>query len=374
MKHIFNQTLVLMLIIGAFSCQKSSELETKKKQLADLKKVLAQTTTDISKLEKEIALIDTSVKLESNIKLVATAKLDVSDFKHFIEINGKVEADQNVNISSTMGGTITQINVKRGQKVSKGQVLGAVDNDLIVKGINELKSAQSLANTVFEKQKKLWEQQIGTELQYLQAKNNKESLDLKLQTLQKQYDMSLLKSTISGTIDEVYVKQGEMLAPGMPAIRVVNTSGLKLVADVPEGYLAKVSRGNKVLVNIPDLGSDLSTEISSVSEVISPLTRTFRIEMPLKGAMNNYKANMMAYLKIEDFKKTNTIVVPINLVERQEDKDYVFLAKANKAQKKEVKLGRIYKNDAEIISGLSKGDIIITKGYQDLVDGQTIKF
>lgn len=372
--NIIHKIVVMSLVVAVAACNKGSELQQKQAELLKLKTEQEKGNAEIAKLEEYIAAKDTTKKVETNIKLVSVAEIKKSDFKHFIELNGKVETDQNITVSTLTGGTITRVDVKRGQRVRKGQVLGAVDNGLILKGMNELKSGLSLSTTIFEKQKKLWEQQIGTELQYLQAKNGKESLELKLESLKKQYDMSLLKSTIDGTVDEVFIKQGESLAPGMPAFRVVNTTGYKLVAEVPEGYLSKVSVGNKVQVNIPDLEKNIESTIINVSDVISPNTRTFRIEIGLKGDMKSFKTNMLANLKIEDFFKTNTVIVPINLVERQEDKDYIFVAHGKKAEKREVKIGRIYRNDAEVISGVNEGDKVIVTGYQDLVDGQTIKF
>lgn len=369
---IIHKIIVASLILAVAACK--SEFEKKQAELAELKTEQEEKNAKIAKLEAYIAANDTTKKKEANVKLVSVSEIKKSDFKHFIELNGKIETDQNITVSALTGGTITRVDAKRGQRVRKGQVLGAVDNDLILRGMAELKSGMSLATIVFEKQKKLWDQQIGTEIQYLQAKNSKESLELKMESLKKQYDMSLLKSTIDGTVDEVYIKQGESIAPGMPAFRVVNTGGFKLVADVPEGYLSKVSVGNKVEVSIPDLEKTLESTIINVSDVISPNSRTFRIEIALKGDTKNYKANMLAYLKIQDFKKENSITVPINLVERQEDKDYIFVANGNKAAKREVKIGRIYRNDAEVSSGLKEGDKIITTGYQDLVDGQTIRF
>lgn len=370
-----NNIIILSILASMLlGCNKKGDLSSKKEEMSGLQKQKEEIIAKIVSLEKEIALLDTSVKIETNIKLVAIKELKRTDFNHFIELNGRIETDQNVTISALSGGNITRIDVKRGQKVRKGQVLGAIDNDLILKGISELKSGLKLANTVFEKQSKLWEQQIGTELQYLQAKNSKESLEIRLESLNKQYDMTLFKSTIDGTIDEVYIKQGEVTAPGMPAFRIVNTSGYKLVSDVPEGYLSKVKVGNKVLINIPDLDKSMESSVVNVSDVINTSTRTFRIEISLKGDIKNYKANMLAYIKIQDFKKENTITVPINLVERQEDKDYIFLANNNKVNKKEIKIGQIYKTNAEVIDGLKDGDKIIVTGYQDLVDGQTIKY
>ena len=372
--NIINKIIMVSLVLAVASCNKSTELQKKKDELATLKKEQEEKNAKIAELEKHILEKDTSIKVDNKVKLVAISEVKKSDFQHFIELNGKIETDENITISALTGGNITKVNVKRGQRVSKGQVLGMVDGDIVLKGMNELKSGLSLATTMYDKTKKLWDQQIGTEMQYLQAKNNKEALELKLATLQKQYDMTILRSTINGTVDEVFIRQGESIAPGMPAFRIVSTSGYKLVAEVPEGYLSKVSVGNKVVVTIPDLEQTLDSKIINVSDVISPSSRTFRIEVALKGDMKSFKANMLANLKIEDFKKENAINVPINLVERQEDKDFIFVANGNKAAKREVKIGRIYRNNAEVTSGINEGDKLIVTGYQDLVDGQSIKY
>lgn len=368
-------TSILILSI-LFSCggKKTSD---KQEQLEKLRKQQSEIAEQIKKLEAEMPA-DTSKAAAEKIKNVAVTKVAYQPFKHFIEVQGKVDADENIAVSAKMGGTITKILVSAGDRVKKGQVLAEMDAQITLNGIEELKTQIVFTNNLYDKQKKLWEQHIGTELQYLSAKNNKEALEKKLATLGEQYDMSKIKSPIDGTVDEVSLKIGQGIMPGMPAVRVVNFSKLKVKAEVAESYIQKIKKGNEVILFFPDLNEEIKAKISYSANVINPTNRTFTIEILMAGEKENLHPNMIAIIKVIDFEKENAIVIPINTVQNSDEGKYVFVA-ANEngkmiAKKRLVTVNTAYNGMAEISSGLKAGDDLITTGYQSLNDGEVIKF
>ena len=365
-------TLLIAALISACGGDKITELKTK---IEDLKKLQSETKAEIEKLEKElIAAGDTSSKSKIKIKDVSIATIAPKEFKHYLEIQGKVDSDKNVLVSSMAAGTIIKINVNKGDYVKKGSVLAVIDDDVIQRGIEELQTNLDLTKIIYEKQKNLWDQKIGTEVQYLQAKTTYEGLQKKMEQVREQQSAYKIKATIDGTVDEIYPKEGEGTMPGMPAFRIVNTNGFKATADIGEGYIDKIKKGNKVLLYFPDIDYTMESNVKVISDVISAVNRSFTVEFELTNIPKNLKANMLAYVKILDYSKPSTIVVPINIIQHSESGDFVYTVKNNKATKTSVKTGMTYRADAEIISGLTEGDQIITIGYQDMVEGQVVKF
>ena len=343
----------------------------KKAQLDQLKKDREALNEQIIKLETELSKTDTTA--DERLRKIEWSAIKLTTFKEYVDIQGRIDADENVSLSPEMGGLITKINVKTGDEVSKGQILAETDNKVIVQGIAELQNALDLATTLFDKQKNLWDQKIGTELQFLAAKNQKESLEKKMMTLQQQLDMTRIKSPINGTIDAVDVKVGQMSAPGFQAIRVVNFDNLKVKGEVSEGFSGKVKKGDVVEVFFPDMHDSLTAKIDFASKVISPLTRTFTVQVNLDGK-KDYHPNMVAVMKIVDYMKEHATVIPVNLIRTTDDGEFVFIEENNLVRKVKVKSGRIYNGNAEITEGLKEGDHLITKGYQELNEGEKIKF
>jgi RND family efflux transporter MFP subunit len=345
--------------------------DDKKAQLDKLKKDRDALNEQITKLETELSASDTT--LSQKMKKVELTTLAPSTFKEYIEIQGKIDADENVSVSPEMGGLVTRVNVKVGDEVHVGQILAETDNKVIVQSMAELQSALDLATTMYEKQKNLWDQKIGTEVQFLAAKNQKESLEKKMATLQQQLDMSRIKSPINGTVDAVDLKVGQMSAPGMTTIRVVNFDNLKVKGEVSEGYAGKVKKGDAVDVTFPDMNDSISGRVDFAAKVISPLTRTFTVQVNLDNK-KEYHPNMVAVMKIVDYMRENAIVVPVGTIQKAEEGDYVFVEENGTVRKVKVKVGHIYNGHAEILDGLKAGDHLITKGYQELNDGEKIKF
>lgn len=343
----------------------------KKQQLQELKKQQAELKAQIDSLQAQMDK-ESGAKKDSSA-LVGVHELKPQPFLNFIEIQGKVDADENVTLSAQMGGTVTSINVKEGDEVHKGQVLAETDNRTIQQGIAEVQTQLDLANNLYQKQKSLWDQKIGTEVQYLQAKTQKEALEKRMASMQEQLDMTRIKSPINGKVDEVGIKIGQIAAPGMPAIRVVNFNNLKVVGEVPESYAGKVKKGDQVFVYFPDIKDSIEGTVSFAARVIGALNRTFKVEVRLENN-EKYHPNAISVMKIVNYKNDNAIVVPVKTIQKTETGDYVFVAENGKAVKRTVKYDRVYNGNAEVTSGLKAGDKVIVSGFQELNEGQSVKF
>ena len=356
--------IALTLLIAACSAP------DKKAQLEKLRAQKSELETKISALEEEVAKTDTTNK-EKLVEVIAIPLVPKS-FKTYIEIQGRVDADENVSLSTEMPGTVTKINVKVGDEVSKGQVLAETDSRAIYQQIADMQTNLDLAKQVYEKQKSLWDQKIGTEIQYLQSKTNKESLENKMNTMQEQLRMSKIISPINGTVDGVNIKVGQAIAPGLSAISVINFSNLKVKADVSESYSARVKNGNEVLVLFPDMKDSLVSKVHYASRGINALTRTFNVEVLLDDK-REYHPNMVAKLKINDYASTKPeIVVPVKFIQKGTEELYVLIAENGKAVKKTIKVSREYDGLAEVSEGLKEGDLLITDGYDLINDGDKI--
>lgn len=365
-----------MAIIAA--CGGGNILETKKKEIEKLKSEQADINSKIKILEEEIAAIGDTVKTNDRTKMVAVTPVNLTVFEHYIDVQGRVDGDENTTISARAMGPVVKVYVKTGTQVKAGQVLAELDGEIVKTQIADLKLSWKFVNDVYIKQKALWDKQVGSEIQYLTAKNNKENLEQKLATLNEQLDMYRIKSPINGAIDEVFIKIGQSVAPGMPCFRVVNFSNLKVKADVAETYAQAIKEGNEVVLVFPDINNrEIRSTISFTAKVINQMSRTFTIEAKLP-ADHSYIPNMITVLKVIDYKSENAIVVPVNTVQNSEGKTHVFVLvikdRKTFAEKREVVVGRTYNDKAEILSGVNKGDLLITTGYQDLNNNEVIKY
>jgi membrane fusion protein (multidrug efflux system) len=358
-------SLVTVFIAACSAKDNKAELEELKKQKAEIE-------TKIATLEAAIAKTDTANK---EIKVIEITALPVNaqTFKTYIEVQGRVDADENVSLSSELPGTLTKINVKVGEQVSKGQVLAETDTRAIQQQIADLQTSLDFATQVYDKQKKLWDEKIGTEIQFLQAKNTKESLEKKLATLQEQITMSRIISPINGNVDEVNVKIGQAIAPGVPAINVINFNNLKVKAEVAESYSARIKNGNEVQILFPDFNDSIISKVNYASRSINALTRTFNVEVILDNN-KEYHPNMVAKLKINDYQSpTPQLIVAEKYIQKGTNESYIMVAENDKAVKKTVTINHQYNGNAEISSGLKEGDLIITDGYDLVNDGDAIK-
>jgi membrane fusion protein, multidrug efflux system len=360
--------LIASIVAGCAKPDKKDELKQMKAEYAEL-------ATAISKLEKEIAATDTTKKGPQG-KEVVTVDLAPRKFDKYVQTQGNVESTNNILVSAKSMGVLTQVLVREGDAVTQGQTLAQIDNSLLVTGIAELKSSMELVNTIYEKQKNLWDQKIGTEVQFLQAKNNKESLEKKLASLYQQMEMTKIKSPITGTVDQVNVKIGENAAPGMPAFRVINGNDLRVSARVSQAYLSQIKKGNRTHVSFSDYDKKIEVPISFVGRNIDQLSRSFDVEVKLP-ASNDLRPNMTAIMKIVFSSVPDALCVPVNVVQEINGEKIVYVAESNGTQmvarKRVVSVDGIYDNNAQVILGLKAGDKVITVGYQGLNDGELIK-
>jgi membrane fusion protein, multidrug efflux system len=348
--------------------------DDKKAQLEKLKADQVNITKQIKKLQEEIAKENPNEKV-GRVKEVMVKSITPRPFNHYVQTQGLVESEENIQVSSKSMGIVTQVFAREGEQVVKGQTLAQIDNSLIVRGIDELKSSLELVNTVYNRQKNLWDQKIGTEVQFLQAKNNKESLERKLASLNEQNDMTRIKSPINGVVDEIQVKVGQNIAPGMPALRVVNNSDLRLKANVSEAYASNVKKGNKAIVTIPDLKKDFKAQITFVGRNINQLSRTFAMEADLPSSAD-LRPNMTAVIKVIYESYASAIVVPVNVVQNINGEKIVYVAEVNGtktiARKRVIEVLGVYDGQAQV-NGIQPGEKLITTGYQGLSDGQAVK-
>ena len=375
-KSFFLATGVVALLAA---CGGGNSLETKKAELEKLKAQQAEITAQIASLQEEIATMgDSSATDNTKAKIVAVTAVTKQVFMHAVDVQGRVDGDENITYSAKVPAVVKRVNVKAGDRVSAGQVLVELDADVVKAQIETLKKGLELANTVYEKRKSLWEQKVGSEIEFLQAKNQKESLEKQIASARENLDMYLIKSEYSGTVDLVSIKVGQGVAPGVPAVSVVNPAALKIKADLSESYANVVKQGNPVLINFPDINKSVKASVTYSSKSINALTRTFNVEVALPND-NELHPNMVAELKIVDYENKNATVVPINTIQEIDGVKLVYITAKNEkneniAKKVVVTVGKTYGTTAEILSGLNEGDQIITTGFQDLTDGQVIKF
>lgn len=371
---IFLTTVIILASCSAKKDATGNDLSAKQTELESLKKQKAELDEKIKILTEEIAVLDTS-GAHTKAELVKIAEVNYSEFTSYIELQAKVDADDNVTVTPQMPAIIERVYVSEGQNVSKGQLLAELDNDAIVKNLETMQTQLAFAQDVYIKQKALWDQKIGTEIQYLSAKNNVETLEKSLAAAQTQLENTKMKSPISGVVDAVDIKVGQIGAPGYAGVRVVNTSSLKVKGEVSESYAAFVKAGDKTKLSFPDLKKEIESKITFVSKVINPMSRTFTAESKI-ASDGIYKPNMIAVMRIADYENAKAIVVDVNLVQKSNNGSYIYVAKDEGgnmiASRREITVGKIYNGSAEILSGLTVGDKIITVGYQDISEGQKI--
>ncbi|WP_151086497.1 efflux RND transporter periplasmic adaptor subunit [Hymenobacter baengnokdamensis] len=348
-----------------------------KAELAKLKADQAATQAKIADLEAKTGAGKTDSA--STAVPVSVLKVAPENFAGYLEVQGRVDFDQNSTVSSRAAGTLTSVRVQRGDQVHKGQVLATVDASVLDASIAELRTRLDLARIVYEKQAGLWKQQIGTEIQYLQAKNTYEGLQRNLSTLNQQRAMYNVVAPYSGVVDNVLPKLGETVAPGSPVVQLNSGQGGKVLADVSEAYAGSIKAGDKALVAMPDLGNEeIPSTVRTVSRTISATSRTFTVELRLPAdKANRLRPNMVATVRIQNYGHANATVLPVDLVQHDEENAYVLVVAREKgkavAQKRVIKTGQTYNGKQEILSGLHTGDEVISAGYQNLNDGQTVK-
>ncbi len=363
--------ILSLLIITAFFVACSGKGGDKKAQLADLKVKQADLAAQISALEKEVGASETTKK--EKIKYISTILVTPSVFSSFIELQGAVVAEDEVYVNAKVPGSITKVYIKVGDRVSAGQVVAEIDNDLIQNQMDEIKKRWELANELFTKQETLWKQNIGSEVQYLSVKNNKEALEKSMATLQKSRDMYQIKAPISGVVDDVPMKIGSGAAPGMPLAKIVNFSKLKVRVDAPETYVGKLRVGNSVIVQFIDIQKEISSKISYIGAGVNPANRTVKVEIPIRSNEPGLLPNMATVVKVVNYSNPKAVVIPINLVQKDlSNQDFVLVEEGGYAKRIDVKIGQQYGANCEVLTGLKAGDKLVVVGYQDLNNGDRV--
>ena len=360
MKKLIYFSAILVLA----ACSKPKDKAT---ELADLKKQQADLNAKITALQAEVGKKDSSKSTD-----VGTMKVAAGNFTNYVQLQGRIDAQDNVMAYSQSPGAITAIYIKAGQHVSKGQVLVQLDNSVLNQNIAQAQTQVSLNKTLFDRQKNLWDQKIGTEVQFLQAQTALQSSEKQVASLRQQSDMYRIVSPINGTIDQMDLKLGQIIQPGTNGIRIVNADMLKVKADVPESYSASVNQGDSVLILFPDANDSLKTKVTFAAKVIDAGSRSFGVEIKLPQT-KELRPNMTAILKIADYSKKNSLSVPLNAIQRSETGDYVFVDQNGTAVKKNVKVGATYGGVSEILSGLTAGEILVTEGANTIEDGDKLK-
>ncbi|WP_254244058.1 efflux RND transporter periplasmic adaptor subunit [Hymenobacter sp. BRD128] len=348
-----------------------------KAELAKLKADQAATQAKIADLEAKTG----AGKADSATSAVPVSVLKVApqNFAGYLDVQGRVDFDQNSTVSSRAAGTLTSVRVQRGDQVRKGQVLATVDASILDANLAELRTRLDLARVVYEKQASLWKQQIGTEIQYLQAKNAYEGLQRNLATLNQQRAMYNVVAPYSGVVDNVLPKLGETVAPGAPVVQLNSGQGGKVLADVSEAYAGSIKAGDKALVTLPDLGTEeIPSTVRTVSRSISATSRTFTVELRLPAdKANRLRPNMVATVRIQNYGQANATVLPVDLIQHDEENAYVLVVSRTGgkavAAKRVIKTGQTYNGKQEVTSGLKPGDEVISAGYQNLNEGQIVK-
>ncbi|NPA38066.1 MAG: efflux RND transporter periplasmic adaptor subunit [Chlorobi bacterium] len=361
----------VILIIFLAGCSGTGDKKAKEKQLEEYKEELSRLKKEISKLEKELA-----EESGSHVVNVYVEQVKPAEFRHYVDVSGNVNTDKNIVVSPETGGNIVSIDVKEGDKVRKGQILGRLNTEMIERTIKEVQINYELAVTTYNRRKNLWDQNIGSEMEYLQAKSQKESLEQKLESLKAQLDMALIKSPIDGVVDEIIQKTGEIAGPQIPFARVVNLDKLYIIADVSEMYLPQIHKGEEVEISFPVIDKKIRKRIYRVSNVIDPVSRTFRVRVNLNNEDNLIKPNMLAVLKLLIYSNENAIVVPSILIKKDFTGEFIFIAEKEGdrwyARKRYLVTGINNNNQTVVLQGLKEGDALIVKGYAQVVDGAEI--
>jgi RND family efflux transporter MFP subunit len=384
-KILYTTTLALLLLAcGSEQGQSVQDLITKgdleairakKNEISAQQKTLAR---DVIQLDSVIAILDDTEKLP----LVTTITAQPQNFVHYLELQGSVKTKQNVLIYPEMPGTLHRVYVKEGQRVSKGQILATIDDGGLGSQLEQLKTQAELAKTTFERQKRLWEQKIGSEIQYLQAKTNFEAAENAVKQVQSQHRKSTIRAPFSGIIDDVIKDQGTVVAPGQSSevFRIVNLSNMYIQVDVPETYLSEITKGKEAKVYFPVLGDTIITKIRETGNFINPSNRSFSVEIPVPNKSGNIKPNLTAKVRLNDYSSENAILIPQSIIsENAEGEQYVYVTSEPSADSQAVvtrsiiSTGKTQSGYVEILSGITSGQQLIKEGARSVKDGQKVK-
>jgi len=364
--------VIITISILSFSCGKVDP----QTELDNLKTQRDKLTTQIRQIEE--SMNGNGIKSTSGkIVYVSVKKLVPETFRHIIKVQGTVASDNNIFIPAQSAGIVTKIHVRKGDHVTKGQLLAELDGSILEQNIAELENSLDLASTLYERQARLWEKKIGSEVDYLQSKNNKESLATSLEALKEQYRLTKIISPINGSVDEITIKEGEAAAMGFGAIRIVQLSDLKIEAALSEWHIQGIKKNDPVDVEIPVLDKRFTVKVSAVSRVIDPDSRTFGIEINVPANQNGLMPNMLTVLTVNDYTNKKAMIVPRKIIHKQGEKEYLYVTHSRDgelvAEKRFVKTGKTNNGQIEVVEGLETNDTVVIFGYENLSNGQRVE-
>jgi RND family efflux transporter MFP subunit len=374
-----NKIVSIGLIATAmmFSCNNqevaNNSLDDLKLKRDSLRIVFDDVNSQLKEIEKQIEALDSTQKFYTVNYTTASNR----NFEHFVEIQGNVNSDQSINMFPETGGLIKRILVKEGQNVKKGQALVEFDNQYLKNSRQELKTNLDLAQTTYNKQRKLWEKNIGSEMDYLRAKSNVESLKSKLAALDTQINQATLNAQFEGVIDQIFIKEGEMANPAMPALRLINMQKMYVEANVSERYLGLIKKGTKVNVHFPSLEKELETEVSIIGNYINPANRSFRVVVDIPNDENTVKPNQLAVLNLNDYSAEGIVIPNRVIMNSPTGESYVYVLSGSSnietVNKVFVETGMSYDGETLITKGLKVGDLIVDLGSRSVQDKQKVR-
>jgi RND family efflux transporter MFP subunit len=370
---------IFMAVVLMVSCQSTEKPEDIRSKISALKEKSLVLNHLIKELEKTLAAMESDELTNNNVP-VQVKTITEERFEHYFVVNAKVELLEEAQVSPEgTGGQIKKIHVSKGQKVSKGELLVSLNTSVLENSIAELKLGLELATKIYDKQKSLWDQNIGSELQYLEAKNAKEGLEHKLKTLQSQLEMSLIRAPFAGIVDDIYLKVGEMASPGRSVLYLINLDKLKVLADVSETLLPKIKVGDMVVVKFPSYSEmQMKAPIHRVGNGIDLKTRTIKVELRLDNVNGKIKPNQIAMLSIKDFETPNAMVVPSLIVKQDSRGEFLFVTGKNDnggtiANKVYIQTGLSFGDQTMVTKGLNVGQEVITAGFNQIGNGSLIE-
>lgn len=378
-------SLVIFSLLALSSCgnsEKSVEDIIEEGNISEMRAKKAELSAIQSELSSKIADLDAAIQKQDKNKqftLVETMTVKDTLFKHYVEIPGDVETDENITIYPEFSGVLTQVLVEEGDRVQKGQVLARIDDGGLGSQLAQLETQEALAKTTFERQKRLWEQNIGSEIQYLEAKANFEAVQNSVNQLKAQLAKTVVRAPFSGVIDEKFSEKGEVVAPGQSRLfRLINLSNMYITAAVPESYLGKIRKGTDVIVEIAATGTEFKTQIQQVGNFINPNNRTFEIKVAVPADKEQVKPNLIATVKLNDYTAENAITVPESVIQKNaagENVAFVFNKTSDStgiAEKRILETGLIYNEKVEVLSGVENGETLITEGAKNVQEGEKV--
>ena len=384
MRQLFSLLSIALIIVSCSGDKKQSiediiatqdikQIQSRKDQLVEQQQNIS---SQIKQLDKELKTLSP----DRNVSLITTIKAEVQEFKHYLELQGSVATKQNIVVTPEMGGILTRVLVKEGQKVAKGQVLAIIDDNGLGQQKAQLEVQTELARTTFERQKRLWEQNIGSEIQYLQTKSQYEALQKSINQLDQQLAKTNIRAPFSGVIDDVITEQGNVVAAGQTQIlRIVNLDDMYIETDVPETYITSVTNGKDVEIEFPVLGKKLDAKVRQTGNFINPSNRTFKVEVAVPNQDRSVKPNLTARLKINDYTNENAILIPQSIIsENAKGEQFIYVVEGKEGDKAKAKqviitTGKTQGDVIEVLEGLQDSTEIIKEGARSVKNGQTVR-